>query len=70
MQITGRATSTRADAEVDKFRQDLAKHPAIKPYLLEIVIPPGSFRQDPDPKAAKTDRLFELVCKYKPLKFE
>lgn len=70
MQIKGRATSARADAEVDKFRQDLAKHPAIQPYLQEIVIPPGSFRQDPDAKAAKTDRLFEIVCKYKPLKFE
>jgi flagellar basal body-associated protein FliL len=70
IQIKGRATSARADAEVDKFRQDLLKDPTLQPYLQEIAIPPGSFRQDPDPKAAKTDRLFELVCKYKPLKFE
>jgi hypothetical protein len=70
IQIKGRATSARADAEVDKFRQDLLKDPTLQTYLQEIAIPPGSFRQDPDPKAAKTDRLFELVCKYKPLKFE
>lgn len=70
MQIKGRATTSRADAEVDKFRQDLAKDPAIQPLLQEIVIPPGSFRQDPNPKAEKTDRLFEIVCKYKPMKFE
>ena len=68
--IKGRASSARADAEVDKFRQNLTKHPAFQPYLQEIIIPPGSFRQDPDPKATKTDRIFEIVCKYKPLKFE
>lgn len=70
IKIKGRATSARADAEVDKLRLDISKDPAIQPYLQEIVIPPGSFRQDPDLKAAKTDRLFEIICKYKPLKFE
>jgi len=70
LHIKGRAVSARADAEVDRLRQSIAKAPAIQPFLQEIVIPPGSFRQDPDPKAAKTDRLFEIVLKYKPLKFE
>lgn len=70
MSIKGRAVSARADTDVDTLRLAIQKAPEFSGILQEVQIPPGSYRQDPDPRAAKTDRIFEMVLKYKPRIFE
>jgi Tfp pilus assembly protein PilN len=66
LQLKGKATTARADLDVDKLRNDILHSPAFANLLQDVEIPPGSFKQDPNPQAAKSDRLFELVCNFIP----
>jgi len=68
--IKGKATTDNAANDVEKLRQDLLKAPEFAGRLKEVVIPQGSFKVDPAPAAAKTDRVFELVCRYNPVAYE
>ena len=68
--IKGKAVGDNAAQDIDKLRQDILKAPEFVKVIKEVVIPPGSFKMDPDPKASRTDRLFELVCRYLPMNYE
>jgi len=63
LQLTGRTSSPTANADVACLRDAFASHP-LSNGVSSAVIPPGAFRQDPSPRAAPADRIFEIVCTY------
>jgi hypothetical protein len=67
MDVSGRTRAERSEANVSDLQEKLAKHPPFDKFIDSALIPPGSFRQDP---SIKSDRIFEIVCKYKARPFE
>jgi hypothetical protein len=67
MRLTGRTGAARSEVNVGEFQQVLFKHPPFDAFVETVSIPAGAFRQDP---LNKTDRVFEIVCKYNPRSFE
>lgn len=66
MRLAGRTSSAGSEANVSELAGALRLAP-FNEWIDSALIPPGRFRQDP---AVKTDRIFEIVCKYKPRRFE
>ena len=66
LRLTGRVGAAQSEAAVNEFT-DALHQPPFKAWLESAVIPAGRFRQDPQ---IKTDRIFEIICKYKPRRFE
>ena len=62
MRITGKTAAPRSEVNVVQF-QDALKQPPFAGVIESAILPPGAFRQDP---VAKTDRIFEIICKYVP----
>ena len=53
------------------LRQEIFRAPEFTGKVkAEVVIPQGSFKADNMPNASKTDRLFELICRYSPVNYE
>ena len=70
MRMKGRTGGADAEANVTSLREALATHGVFTQYIENVEIPPGGFGQDPSPLAARSDRLFEIVCRYRPREFE
>lgn len=66
LRLSGRTGSLRSEANVSELREALSAQPPFDALIETVSIPPGSFRQDP---ASKSDRTFEMVCKYLPRPF-
>lgn len=62
MRISGRTAAARSEANVVQF-MDALKQPPFAGVIKSAELPPGAFRQDP---ASKTDRIFDIICKYVP----
>jgi hypothetical protein len=69
MRLAGR-TGEASGADVDELRQAFTNQPPFVQVVEEAVIPPGAFKQDPTHGASRNDRVFEIVCRCKPRKFE
>ncbi len=67
LRISGRTGSARSEVNVSGFQEALFKQPPFDKFVESVNIPSGAFRQDP---ITKTDRIFEIVCKYNPRSFE
>lgn len=67
MRLAGRTGAARSEVNVSEFQQALFKQPPFNSLVEAVSIPAGAFRQDP---INKTDRIFEIVCKYNPRSFE
>jgi hypothetical protein len=63
LRVTGRTPAERAEMNVSQLQDVLGKLPPFDALMESVSLPPGAFRQDP---LKKTDRLFEIACKYKP----
>ena len=70
MRMKGKTGGPDAEANVTSLREALATHGVFTQYIENVEIPPGGFGQDPSPLAARSDRLFEIVCRYRPREFE
>ena len=66
MKISGRTVAARSEANVVQF-MDALKQPPFAGVIKSAELPPGAFRQDP---AIKTDRIFDIICKYVPRSLE
>ena len=66
MRITGKTEAPRSEVNVVQFL-DAFKLPPFSGVIESAILPPGAFRQDP---VAKTDRIFEIICKYVPRALE
>lgn len=66
LRLAGRTGAARSEATVGELVARLRQAP-LDEWIESAVIPPGRFRQD---SQVKTDRVFEIVCKYKPRRFE
>lgn len=67
LRLTGRTGAARSEINVSEFQTALFKQPPFDAFIETVSIPAGAFRQDP---VNKTDRVFEIVCKYNPRSFE
>ena len=66
LRLAGRVGAAQSESSVSELTDALRQAP-FKAWLDSAVIPPGRFRQDAQ---VKTDRIFEIICKYKPRRFE
>lgn len=62
VKISGRTDAVRSEVNVVQFL-DGFKLPPFDRFVESAVLPAGAFRQDP---GVKSDRIFEIVCKYSP----
>lgn len=60
--FSGRTAAARSEVNVVQFL-DGFKLPPFDRFVESAVLPAGAFRQDP---VVKSDRIFEIVCKYLP----
>jgi hypothetical protein len=67
LRLAGRTGAVGSEASVSEFREALVSQPPFDKMIEAVTIPSGSFRQDP---VNKSDRAFEIVCKYRPKLFE
>ncbi len=67
LRIAGRTGAAGSEAGVSELRDALVSQPPFDKMIETASIPSGSFRQDP---VNKSDRAFEIVCKYRPKLFE
>lgn len=67
LRLSGRTAAPRSEVNVSEFQTALFKVPPFDTFVESVNIPAGAFRQDP---LNKTDRVFEIVCKYNPRSFE
>jgi Tfp pilus assembly protein PilN len=63
--LAGKTGGTHPESNVREFQNALATGPAFESMVESVQVPPNSFKQDPDRKATRNDRVFELVCKYR-----
>lgn len=66
MRLSGRTSATGSEVNVGEFTETLRRTP-FDAWIESAVIPPGRFRQD---SQAKTERVFEILCKYRPRRLE
>jgi hypothetical protein len=66
MRITGKTEAPRSEVNVVQFL-DAFKQPPFAGVVESAILPPGAFRQDP---VVKTERIFEIICKYVPRALE
>jgi Tfp pilus assembly protein PilN len=67
LRLAGRTGAVGSEASVSEIREALVSQPPFDEMIETASIPPGSFRQDP---VNRSDRAFEIVCKYRPKLFE
>ena len=67
LRLAGKTNAERSEINVGEYQQALFKQPPFNDFVETVNIPAGAFRQDP---MTKTDRVFEIVCKYNPRPFE
>lgn len=67
MRLAGRSPAVAAEESVSQLRQSLLTAPVFTGRVEAVNLPPGAFRQAP---AGRSDRIFELVCKYGQRRFE
>jgi Tfp pilus assembly protein PilN len=67
LRLAGRTSAIHSEANVSDLQDALSRRPPFDQFVDSAVIPPGSFRQDSN---VKSDRIFEIVCKYKARPFE
>jgi Tfp pilus assembly protein PilN len=60
--FSGRASADRSEVNVVEFLNGFKEKP-FSQFVESALLPPGAFRQDP---VIKSDRIFEIVCKYYP----
>lgn len=60
--FSGRTAAQRSEENVVQFLDGFKEMPFVQ-FVETAVLPPGAFRQDP---MVKSDRIFEIVCKYSP----
>lgn len=60
--FSGRTPAPNSEANVVQFLDGFSG-PFFAPFVETALLPPGAFRQDP---VMKSDRIFEIVCKYRP----
>lgn len=70
LQLRGRTGGPESEQHVSRLRSALADDPRFNGAIAAADIPPGSFVQDPSPTAAKSDRLFQIVCKYREVELQ
>jgi Tfp pilus assembly protein PilN len=72
LRLTGRAAGQQAEVSVRFLRDALAAREPFTPAVdtNSVSVPPGAFRQDPARGASKLDRVFEIVARYQPRRFE
>lgn len=66
LRVSGKTAAARSEVNVVQF-MDGFKQPPFTSWVESVALPPGGFRQDP---VSKTDRIFEIVCKYIPRALE
>jgi hypothetical protein len=66
LRLSGRTSATGSEVNVGEFTETLHQTP-FDVWIESAMIPPGRFRQD---NQVKTDRIFEIVCRYKPRRLE
>ena len=66
VRLAGRTAAARSEVNVVQLL-DALKEPPFKGVVESATLPPGAFRQDP---VNKTDRVFEIICKYIPKPLE
>jgi hypothetical protein len=66
LRLSARTSAAGSEVNVGEFTETLRQTP-YDAWIESAVIPPGRFRQD---SQVKTDRVFEIVCKCKPRRFE
>jgi hypothetical protein len=64
--FTGRTAAERSEVNVVQFLDGFKAEPMNR-FVESAVLPSGAFRQDP---VIKSDRIFEIVCKYFPRQIE
>lgn len=69
LRLTGRTGGPQADLNVRSLQAIFTNQPPFSNAVESVVIPAGSFRQDPAAGASKTDRIFELVIRCVPRVF-
>lgn len=67
LRLSGKTGAARSESNVSAFQMALFKQPPFDSFVEAVNIPAGAFRQNP---LNKTDRVFEIVCKYIPRSFE
>ncbi len=70
LRMSGKTGGLQPEANVTEFQSLFLIHPFFNQTVTNAAIPAGSFKQDPSRNAARTDRVFELVVKYRPRAFE
>lgn len=66
VKFAGRTSAERSEVNVVQFLNGFKVQP-FSQFVESAVLPPGAFRQDP---VVKTDRIFEVACKYFPRPIE
>ena len=69
MRLSGRSGGEEADVHVRRLIEGLSS-PAFSNRLEAVVVPAGGFRPDPARGALRTDRIFDIVCRYRARSFE
>lgn len=62
VKFSGRTSADRSEVNVVDFLNGFKEKP-FSQFVESALLPPGAFRQDP---VIKSDRIFEVVCKYYP----
>lgn len=60
--LSGRTAAARSEVNVLQFVEGF-KTPPFTRFVESAILPSGAFRQDP---VVKSDRIFDIVCKYSP----
>jgi hypothetical protein len=60
--FSGRTGATHSEVNVVQYLEGFKGKPCSQ-FIESAILPPGAFRQDP---VVKSDRIFEIVCKYYP----
>lgn len=69
LHLIGKTSGEDADAHVRVMLDRLAS-PAFSNRIELVTVPNGGFRQDPGRGALRTDRVFDVLCRYRPRSFE
>ncbi len=69
MHLIGKTSGEDADVHVRRLIDRLST-PAFSNRLESVTVPGGGFRPDPSRGALRTDRVFDVFCRYRSRKFE
>lgn len=69
LRLSGKVGGDEADAHVKDLMAHVSSETATG-RVESVAVPPGGFRQDTDRGAGRSDRVFELICRYRPRIFK